>query len=170
VEQDLEQGGPVQVVAADRAYDDTRNHYFSKVRGIESAICLKENRTEKKDPNKAGWVAMKQKPEYIEGSRERYTIERKFGEAEQGHGLGPCRYLGLLRYRIQVYMTVLALNLKRMVKLLTGVNFKGSAKLSAGCRGTSTADEGRTKDEGVEWPHHSPERCDIGAPKILHPP
>jgi len=37
----------------------------------------------------------------------------------------------LLRYQIQVYMTVLALNLKRMVKLLTGVNFKGRARLSA---------------------------------------
>jgi hypothetical protein len=34
-------------------------------------------------------------------------------------------------YRIQVYITVLALNLKRMVKLLTGVNFKGRARLSA---------------------------------------
>jgi IS5 family transposase len=131
VEQDLEQGVPVEIVSADRGYDDTRNHYFLKVRGIESAICLKDNRTEKKDQNKAGWVAMKQKPEYIEGQRERYKIERKFGEAKQGHGLGRCRYVGLLRYAIQVYMTVLALNLKRMVKLLTGVNFKGRARLSA---------------------------------------
>jgi IS5 family transposase len=131
VEQDLEQGVPVEVVAADRGYDDTRNHYFLKVRGIESAICLNDYRTEKKDPSKAGWVAMKRKPEYIRGQRERYKIERKFGEAKQGHGLGRCRYLGSLRYAIQVYMTVLTLNLKRMVKLLTGVNFKGRARLSA---------------------------------------
>ena len=129
VEQDLEQGVPVGVVAADRGYDDTRNHYFLKVRGIESAICLNDYRTKKKDPNKKGWVAMKQKPEYVRGQRERYKIERKFGEAKQGHGLGRCRYLGSLRYAIQVYMTVLTLNLKRMVKLLTGVNFKGRARL-----------------------------------------
>ena len=131
VEQDLEQGVPVEVVAADRGYDDTRNHYFLKVRGIESAICLNDYRTEKKDPSKRGWVVMKQKPEYVRGQRERYKVERKFGEAKQGHGLGRCRYLGSLRYAIQVYMTVLTLNLKRMVKLLTGVNFKGRARLSA---------------------------------------
>jgi IS5 family transposase len=131
MEEDLKQGMPVEIVAADRAYDDTRNHYFLKVREIESAICLNDYRTKKKDPNKAGWIAMKQKPEYIRGQKERYKIERKFGEAKQGHGLGRCRYLGLLRYQIQVYMTVLALNLKRMVKLLTGVNFKGRARLSA---------------------------------------
>jgi len=131
VEQDLEQGVPVEVVAADRGYDDTRNHYFLKVRGLESAICLNDYRTEKKDPSKAGWVAMKRKPEYIEGQRERYKIERKFGEAKQGHGLGRCRYVGSLRHAIQVYMTVLTLNLKRMVKLLTGVNFKGRARLCA---------------------------------------
>ena len=61
VQEDLEQGVPVKIVAADRGYEDTRNHYFLKVRGIESAICRKDNRTEKKDPNKAGWIAMKQK-------------------------------------------------------------------------------------------------------------
>jgi hypothetical protein len=130
VEQDLERRVPVQVVAGDRAYHDTRNHYFLKVRGIESAICLKENRTGKKDPGKAGWVAMKQKPEHDRGQGERYKIERKSGEAKQGHGLGRCRYIGSLRYATQVYMTVVTLNLKRMLKLLTGVNFKGSAKLS----------------------------------------
>jgi IS5 family transposase len=131
VEQDLKQGVPVEVVAADRAYDDTRNHYFLKVRGIESAICLNDYRTEKKDPSKRGWVVMKQRPEYVKGQGERYKIERKFGEAKQGHGLGRCRYLGSLRYAIQVYLTVVALNLKRMVKLLTGVNFKGRARVGA---------------------------------------
>jgi hypothetical protein len=67
-------------------------------------------------------------------------------------------------------MTVLALNLKRMVKLLTGVNFKGRARLSAGCRGTSAPDEGRRKEEGAERPDDSPERREIGALKLLPPP
>ena len=129
--QDLEQGVPAEVAAADRAYDDTRNHHFLNVRGIESAIRLHDYRTEKKDPSKGGSVAMEQKPEYVRGQGQRYKIERKFGEAKQGHGLGRCRYIGSLRYAIQVYMKVLTLNLKRMVKLLTGVNFKGKARLSA---------------------------------------
>jgi len=130
-ERDLALGLPIEIVAADRAYDDTRNHYMLEVRGVHSAIRLNDYRTKKKGKNKAGWVAMKVKPEYIRGQRERYKIERKFGEAKQGHGLGRCRYVGFLRYAIQLYLTAVALNLKRMVKLLTGVNFKGRARATA---------------------------------------
>ena len=61
---------------------------------------------------------------YKDGRKERYKIERKFGEAKQGHGLGRCRYLGLLRFGIQMFFTAIVLNLKRMVKLLTGVGLK----------------------------------------------
>lgn len=63
--------------------------------------------------------------------KERYKIEPKFGEAKGGHGLGCCRYLGLVRYAIQGILTALVLNLKRMVKLLVGVNFKGRARVTA---------------------------------------
>lgn len=130
-ERDLALGLPVEVVAADRAYDDTRNHYMLKVRGVHSAIRLNDYRIQKKDKNKGGWMAMKEKPEYIRGQKERYKIERKFGEAKQGHGLRRCRYVGFLRYTIQVFMTAMALNLKRMVKVLTGTNFKGRARVCA---------------------------------------
>lgn len=61
----------MQVVAGDRAYDATRNHYFLKAMGIESAIRLNDYRTEKKDPSKTGREVMKQKPEYARGQRER---------------------------------------------------------------------------------------------------
>ena len=47
------------------------------------------------------------------------------------HGLRHCRYVGRLRYAIQVYLTAIALNLKRMVKLLTGVSLKGQARAMA---------------------------------------
>ena len=55
---------------------------------------------------------------------ERYKIERKFGEAKQGHGLGRCRYIGRMRFAVQAFFTAIMLNLKRMVKILTGVGFK----------------------------------------------
>jgi IS5 family transposase len=67
---------------------------------------------------------MLQSPAYEFGRKERYKIEHKFGEAKQGHGLGRCRSLGLLNFGIQAYFTAIVLNLKRMVKLLTGVGFK----------------------------------------------
>ena len=54
-------------------------------------------------------------------------MERKFGEAKQGHGLGRCRYLGRLGFAVQSFFTAIMLNLKRMVKLLTGVGFKTQA-------------------------------------------
>jgi len=131
LEKDLDLGLPFDTVAADRAYDDSGNHYLLRSKGLHSAIRLNDYRTRKKDKNKAGWLAMEKDPHHIRGQRERYKIERKFGEAKQGHGLRRCRYLGLIRYAIQVFMTAMALNLKRMVKLLAGVNFKGRARATA---------------------------------------
>jgi len=58
-------------------------------------------------------------------------VERKFGEGKQGHGLGRCRYVGHTKFTVQALLTAIALNLKRMVKLLVGVNFKGRATASA---------------------------------------
>ena len=39
--------------------------------------------------------------------------------------------MGLVRYAIQVFLTAMALNLKRLVMLLTGVPFKGRARALA---------------------------------------
>ncbi|MCL5950101.1 MAG: transposase, partial [Chloroflexi bacterium] len=54
--------------------------------------------------------------------------ERKFGEGKLWHRLGRCRYLGLVRYGMQAHLTALALNLKRIVFLLTGVPFRPRAR------------------------------------------
>ncbi len=129
---DLAQEIPLQVVTADKAYDDGDHHFLLESRGLHSAIRLKTNRTEKKDPNKQVWLELQASPQYRAGLKERYKIERKFGEAKQGHGLGRCRYLGLLRYGLQVFLTAIVLNLKRLVKLLSGANFKGRARLAVG--------------------------------------
>ncbi|MBM3120543.1 MAG: transposase, partial [Chloroflexi bacterium] len=67
---------------------------------------------------------------YKESLKERYKIERKFGEAKKWHGFMRCRYVGLVRHAIQSYLTFMALNLKRLVKLLTGVGFRESKALN----------------------------------------
>jgi IS5 family transposase len=131
IEKDLADHIPVNTVAADRGYDDSRNHYWLERTGIQSAICLHNYRTQKKDVNKEIWLEMKTNPAYRAGLKERYKIERKFGESKQQHGLGRCRYRGLDRYEIQSLLTVMALNLKRMVKLLYGVNFRNPAPVMA---------------------------------------
>lgn len=127
IEHDLEQGIAVEVVAADRGYDDGENHYYLEMKGVGDAICLNHYRTQKKDRHKKGWLAILQTPAYERGRRERYKIERKFGEMKKWHGFGRCRYVGLLRYAIQGYLTALAVNLKRLVKLLFGISLRNHA-------------------------------------------
>ena len=61
------------------------------------------------------------------GQRERYKIERKYGEAQVYHRLRRCRYTGWLEYAIQAFLTAIALNLERVVKLVTGIHFRGPA-------------------------------------------
>lgn len=131
VEKDHEQGLPVETYSGDRGYDDSENHFLLASQGLHSALKLNRYRTEKKDRNTQVWVALKETPEYQAGQKVRYKIERKFGEAKAYHGLRRCRYLGHIRSTIQAYLTVMALNLKRIVLLLTGVHFKGRATTRA---------------------------------------
>jgi len=131
VDQDLAQSLPVQTYAADRGYDDGDNHFYLEYHHLNSAIHLKDIRIKKKDANKEIWLELIETSEYKEGLKERYKIERKFGEAKQGHGLGRCRYLGLTGFGVQAYFTAIALNLKRMVKALTGVGLKTRSALIA---------------------------------------
>jgi IS5 family transposase len=124
VDHDLKLSLPIDTVAADKGYDNGDNHYHLTLRKLHSAIRLMRTRTQKKDANKQVWLDLVQTPQYRQGLKERYKIERKFGEAKQGHGLGRCRYLGRTRFAVQAFFTAIMLNLKRMVKLLTGVGFK----------------------------------------------
>ena len=125
VEKDLEKGIAVETVAADKGYDDGENHYYLEKKGINSAICLNRRRTQKKNSNKEGWLRLVASPFYQAGLKQRYKVERKFGEARKWHGFKRCRYLGFIRHSIQSYLTFMVLNLKRLVKMLTGVACKG---------------------------------------------
>jgi len=131
VEKDLGKGVEVGVVAGDKGYDDGDNHYYLLNKGINSTIKLNSYRSWKKDRNKEGWVKLKQSQEYTDGLKERYKVERKFGEARKWHGYNRCHYIGFIRHAIQSYLTFMALNLKRLVKLLTGISFRGEAKAYA---------------------------------------
>jgi len=128
VDKDLGKGIEVGTVAGDKGYDDGDNHYYLKGRGINSAIRLNNHRTQKQDKNKEGWLELKQSQEYAAGLKERYKVERKFGEARKWHGFSRCRYTGFVRHAIQSYLTFMAVNLKRLVKLLTGVSFRSEAR------------------------------------------
>ena len=125
VVKDLAKGIEIDTLAADKGYDDGDNHYYLQHKGINSAINLKKRRLSKQDPNKKQWLETVASVAYQEGLRERYKVERKFGEARKWHGFTRCRYLGFIRHGIQSYLTFMAINLKRLVKLVTAVSFKG---------------------------------------------
>ena len=84
-------------------------------------------RTKNKTGHTEVWLALKESPEYALAGAVRYRVERKFGEAKEGHGLRRCRYVGLIRYKLQAIITAVALNLKRIVKVTMGVPFKAGA-------------------------------------------
>jgi transposase, IS5 family len=130
LEHDQQVGVAAETYAGDKAYDDSDLHYRLWQQGQHSALHLNDYRTAAHSPHRDYWQQVKDTPEYQAGRAERYKIERKFGEAKHWHGFGRCRYVGLLRYGIQAHLTALALNLKRIVTLLTGVRFRpGNRKL-----------------------------------------
>jgi len=130
LERDQEQELPTRIYGGDRAYDNSDNHYRLEILGLQSSLTLNKARTAKKDKNKGVWVRMLASEGYQAGQRERYKIERKFGEAKACHGLGRCRYVGRMGYMLQAYLTAIVLNLKRMVRVLTGTSFRGRATAS----------------------------------------
>ena len=73
------------------------------------------------------WQELKHTDEWQKGRRERYKIERKFGEGKLSHGLRRCRYLGLTKYHAQLAMTAIVLNLKVVVASMTGSTLRGYA-------------------------------------------
>lgn len=123
---DLDQktGLTVTTYAADRGYDDGDLREELEKRGQHDAIKLNDYRTMKKDPHKEKWLNLLADPHYQEGQSERYTIEAKFGEAKAWHGFGRSRYRGHPGHIAQAFITMISLNLKRIVLLVTGVTFR----------------------------------------------
>jgi IS5 family transposase len=127
---DAEVGAPAEIYAGDKAYDDTDLHFRLWALGKHSALTLNDYRTAASNEHREVWQRLKNSPVYQAGRAERYKIERKFGEAKRWHGFGRCRYLGLLRYGLQAHLTALVLNLKRIVRLLTGVCLRPTQRVA----------------------------------------
>jgi IS5 family transposase len=117
---DASMGVPAHTYAADKAYDDGDLIATLEELKKHPAISLREFRTAPTNDQAAKWLAMVADPYYQAGCALRYRIERKFAEAKLWHGFRRCRYRGLLAYKIQAYLTFAAMNLKRIVYLLTG--------------------------------------------------
>ena len=127
-EHDRALGLPTRIYAGDRAYDDTDIHERLEQEGLVSGITLNDYRTKKRDANKERWLELIADEEHQRGRKARSGVERPFGWVKAWEGFEVCRYLRHLRYSIQSIITFLISNLKRIVKLLTGITFRKQAK------------------------------------------
>ena len=100
-----------KVLTADKAYDNQDNHRHLSKNRIRNGIIIRKNHTKEYIKNhikRVSKVAKSIRP----------IIEHKFADMKKYHGLGLARYLGITRTRIQVYMTAISVNVKRMIKLV----------------------------------------------------
>ena len=67
-----------------------------------------------------------------EALKKRKRIEAKFGEAKKHHRMARARYRGRWRVAIQVFMTFIVINLKRMVKLFKAKEALAKLAFSSG--------------------------------------
>lgn len=102
---------PPKVLTADKAYDHQDNHQYLSKNHIRNGIIIRKNHTKeyiKKHIRRVSNIAKSIRP----------VIEHKLAELKKYHGLSLARYIGLIKMRIQVYMTVLCVNVKRMIRLI----------------------------------------------------
>ena len=100
-----------KVFTADKAYDHQDNHRYLSKNRIRNGIITRKNHTKeymKKHIERVSETAKSIRP----------VIEHKFADMKKYHGLGLARYIGLIKTRIQVYMTAISVNIKRMIKLI----------------------------------------------------
>jgi IS5 family transposase len=100
-----------KVLTADKAYDHQDNHRHLSKNHVRNGIVLRRNHT--KEYIKQHIARVSRRAKSI-----RPVIEHKFAELKKYHGLSLARYIGLAKTRIQVCMTVLCVNVKRMIKLI----------------------------------------------------
>jgi len=83
------------------------------------STCIKPKETRARVFVKADYVFTGSQNRYRKRAlRLRKIIERKFGEAKKWHGMSRARYRGKWKVAIQILMTFLVINAKRMAKLL----------------------------------------------------
>jgi IS5 family transposase len=104
-------------VLADKGYDSFLNFAFLAIRGQRAGIIPRAVKGKKRGHIKNRYHQTKDYLWFWRNKNKRPLVERFFAETKQWHGLGRARYWGLAKTKVQVAMTALAYNLKRMVKL-----------------------------------------------------
>ena len=110
-----------KAVTADKGYDSPANFKLIRERKQKAAILVKKRKGKQRGHIKARYPAVKEYQYYYRMKKFRPLIEKIFATAKQWYGLRRARYWGLAKMKIQAVMTMMAINLKRMVLLDTCV-------------------------------------------------
>ncbi len=94
-------------VTADKGYDTDANHQRLKGR----PAFQHNHQSQSHQPGD-------HRPGQSKSQRERPNIERKFAEQKKYHGLAKARYWSLAKVTIQVLMTSIVVNCKKIAKLV----------------------------------------------------
>lgn len=106
-----------RAVTADKGYDTPDNFRLLKERKQSAAIMVKRRRGACRGHMKARYPNQKDYQIYYRLKKFRSFIEKIFATAKQWYGLTRARYWGLEKMKIQATMTMMAINLKRIVTL-----------------------------------------------------
>lgn len=113
----------IGTLTADKAYGDATligilewEHHIKTAFGLNGQFF--------KGEFKCRWDAYQQDPVRVAARKQRSVVERVNADLKDNHGLRRCRYLGQLKYQLQVTLSALAHNLKTIILLLSGARFR----------------------------------------------
>lgn len=114
---------------ADKGYDYGDNHILLNRLDIRDGIYLKDTRL-KDDKNHAIWHTINNSKENKETRKHRFKVERGFGDVHNNHRMKDCVSFGRVKTAIQMFMALMAHNIKKAVKALHGVSHKSPAPVT----------------------------------------
>jgi IS5 family transposase len=116
----LDGSPPAKSICGDKAFDTPQNHLLLEQLNIRSLILPKQPKTNKKlsgcfcnQPRKLSSKTIK----LI--SKLRSNIEHKIAQLKKYYSLAKCRYWGLIKTKIQTFLSCIAANLRRIILLLS---------------------------------------------------
>lgn len=113
--------GKPRIYSADKGYDWGDHHYLLNWMDIGDAIILNDYRLAD-ETRYAIWHKIYDSDEYKEGKKERFKVERTFGQCTNNLGINDCRYFGRIKTAFQMYFTAMAYNLTKALKVLYGLS------------------------------------------------
>jgi len=106
-------------VTGDKGYDTPDNFAILKENKQRGAIIVKRRKGKQRGHVIARYPQRKDYQLYYRLKSSRPLVEKIFGTAKQWYGLARAKYYGLKKMTIQAILTMMALNLKRIVTLET---------------------------------------------------